>query len=128
MSAWRRKSLELLPELKFLIETSTSPMAMWIDLHLEFDDAMKNNQTEFAERFLQLAAWCISEKAGPLPNHTSTAAALAFYEHLPEKAEYWQHLPKWFSKHQFNELLPIFSYHLSSKKLEHLKRNYAEAT
>jgi hypothetical protein len=102
-------------------------MEMWIELHLRFDEAMARNQLEPVRRFLALAAWCVSEQAGSLPNDTSTAAAVAFYEHLPQRREYWQYFPKWFTRQEFEQLLPIFSYHLGSSDLAELKRSYASA-
>jgi hypothetical protein len=46
---------------------------------------------------------------GQLPNDTSTAAAVAFYEHLPQKREYWQYFPKWFSRQEVERLMPSTS-------------------
>ena len=45
--------------------------------------------------------------------------------HLPEEREYWPHFPKWFTRAQFELLLPIFSYHLSQGELQELQRFYA---
>jgi hypothetical protein len=125
MSAWRRQALQLLPEYRETIEEADNPMAMWIDLHLAFDDAMAQKKSELASRVLRYAAWCISTDSGPLPNDISTAVACAFYEHLPEEREYWPHFPKWFGRSQFEQLLPIFGYHLSPGELEELKQFYA---
>ena len=122
MSAWRRTSLELLPECRTLIEASESPLDMWIELHFRFDEAMRRNEMELARRFLRLAAWCVSEEPGALPNDTSTAAAVAFYEHLPQRREYWQYFRQWFSRQQFEELMPVFSYHLGEHDIAELKR------
>ena len=36
MSAWRRKAIELLPELRLVIEKADSPTALWIDLTFHF--------------------------------------------------------------------------------------------
>jgi hypothetical protein len=127
MSAWRRKSLELLPEFRAVIEASDSPMAMWMELHLRFDETMVSDQSEKVRRILELAAWCVSELSGSLPNDTSTAAAVAFYEHLPQKREYWQYFPQWFTRQEFEQLLPVFSYHLGSNDIAELKRSYASA-
>jgi hypothetical protein len=125
MSAWRRQALALLPEFRAIVETAESPMAMWIELHLQFDKAMDAGDSSRVGRLLRFAAWCASEKSGSLPNDTSTAAAVAFYEHLPQKREYWQHFPKWFPASRFNDLLPVFSYHLSEQEVADLKRAYA---
>lgn len=125
MSAWRRQALSHLPECKSVIESADGPMALWIELRLEFDRAMRESNLALANRLLQFAAWCISEESGKLPNDTSTAVACAFYEHLPETREYWPHFSKWFSRPQFEMLLPIFGYHLSKDDLGDLKKSYA---
>ena len=36
MSAWRRKAIELLPELRPTIERADSPTALWTDLSAHF--------------------------------------------------------------------------------------------
>lgn len=128
MSAWRRQALALLPEFRAIVESAESPMAMWIELHLQFDRAMDAGDLSRVDRLLRFAAWCVSELSGTLPNDTSTAVAVAFYEHLPQRREYWQHFPKWFPRSKFQDLLPVFSYHLSEKEVAELKRTYASAT
>jgi len=127
MSAWRRQGIALLPEFRVIVESAESPMAMWIELHLQFDKAMDVGDSSRVERLLRFAAWCVSELSGTLPNDTSTAAAVAFYEHLSQKREYWQYFPKWFPRTEFNHLLPVFSYHLSEKDVADLKSVYASA-
>ncbi|MDD5707844.1 MAG: hypothetical protein PHR35_18145 [Kiritimatiellae bacterium] len=127
MSAWRRQALSLLPEYRAIIQAADNPMALWIELHLEFDRAMAHPESELVARFIRFAAWCISPAAGPLPNDTSTAVACAFYEHLPEKQSYWPYFRKWFSRSEFEGLLPVFSYHTSPQQLESLKKSFANA-
>jgi hypothetical protein len=127
MSAWRRSALDLLPEFRTLIEDAEGPMDMWIELHLRFDAAMTHGESEQVRRFLRLAAWCVSAESGSLPNDTSTAAAVAFYEHLPQKREYWRYFPQWFTRPQFERLLPAFSYHLSASDLADLKKSCLSA-
>ena len=127
MSAWRRQGLALLPEFRSIVESAESPMAMWIELHLQFDKAMDIGDLSCVDRLLRFAAWCVSELSGALPNDTSTAAAVAFYEHLPQRREYWQYFAKWFPGSKFDDLLPVFSYHLSKEDVVDLRRVYALA-
>ena len=125
MSAWRRKALDLLPEHRELVETAESPMSLWIELRFLFEQAVDRGEWGRVSRFLQLAAWCVSEESGSLPNDTSTAAAVAFYEHLPEKRTHWQYFPRWFSRREFEDLLSVFAYHLDQDELKELKQTYA---
>lgn len=125
MSAWRRKALECLPEYRQIIEDCETPMSLWIELHLEFEDAFAGNDQRLVGRILEFASWSISEAAGRLPSETSTAAACGFYEHLPERREYWPFFHSWFSNEQFTALIPVFSYHLSTGDIADLKNFYA---
>jgi hypothetical protein len=125
MSAWRRQALDLLPEHREVVEAAESPMALWIELHFLFEDTVARGDWKSVGRFLKLAAWCVSEDSGPLPNDTSTAAAVAFYEHLPEDRTLWKYFPSWFSRREFESLLPVFAYHLDDNELEQLKQSYA---
>jgi hypothetical protein len=125
MSTWRRQALSFLPEFRETIESSENPMALWIELRYSFREAMASEQSELVGRFMRFAAWCISEQSGKLPNDTSTAAALAFYEHLPVNRAYWPHFKKWFASSEFEALLPIFSYHMKPQELSELKQSYA---
>jgi hypothetical protein len=99
-------------------------MGLWIDLHLEFETALDLPNLELVHRILQFAAWCRSDESGPLPNDTSTAAACAFYEHLPDRRQDWRYFRAWFVPHEFEGLVPIFSYHLSENELAQLKDYY----
>lgn len=124
MSTWRREALEALPELRFRIEASPSPMSLWIELYLQFEDAVRSGDASLVGRLLKYAAWCCSELSGSLPNDTSTAAVCAFYEHLPSHKEFWPSFGTWFSPDEFTRLLPVFAHHLSPEDLEALKVAY----
>ena len=128
MSTWRRKAIEYLPEHRKTIDRVQTPMAMWSELHLHFEDAVAEGDQRMVRRFLRYADWSISEEAGRLPSETSTAAVCAFYEHLPKRREYWPLFRSWFSQKQFTNLIPVFGYHLSSVDVADLKRFYAGAT
>jgi hypothetical protein len=125
MSTWRRKAIEYLPEHRETINRARTPMAMWIELHLRFEDAVAGGDQHMVKRFLRYADWCMSEEAGRLPSETSTAAACAFYEHLPQRREYWSFFRSWFSHKQFTDLIPVFGYHLSPADVADLKKFYA---
>ena len=62
MSAWRREALVALPEFKQLIAASESPMALWIDLHLEFNRAFEAKDESRVRRVMEYATWCWDER------------------------------------------------------------------
>jgi hypothetical protein len=107
-----------------LIEGAESPMSLWIELHLEFEDAIGVKNDERTHRILRYAAWCCSDRSGALPNDTSTVAACAFYEHLPTRKDLWRYFPEWFRPQEFEALLPVFSHHLSEEDLAELRKEY----
>ncbi|WP_266156916.1 hypothetical protein [Dyella silvatica] len=128
MSTWRRRAIQFLPEYRQAIEGSDTPMVLWIELVLRFEDAFVANDQRLLGRFLEYAAWCMSDAAGRLPSQSSTAVACAFYEHLPTHREYWPYFRSWFSPQQFTALIPVFSYHLSDGDMADLKKCYASAS
>jgi hypothetical protein len=50
------------------------------------------------------------------------AVACAFYEHLPQRENYRPLFSSWFFPHEFENLLPVFCYHLSEQELDELKK------
>jgi hypothetical protein len=127
MSAWRRKAIECLPEYRRIIDGCETPMSLWIELHLEFENAFTRNNQRLLGRILELASWSVSDAAGRPPSEISTAVACAFYEHLPQRREYWPFFRSWFSQKEFTDLIGVFSYHLSAGDIADLKKLYARA-
>jgi len=127
MSTWRREAIEALPELRPLAEAASSPMELWIELYLRFEQAATLSNSSQVERILRYAAWCVSEAAGRIPNDTSTAVACAFYEHLATRKDFWPNFAAWFRPAQFSALLPVFRYHLSQPELAALQAEYSRS-
>lgn len=124
MSAWRRTAISILPQLRKNVENAENPMALWIELRFEFEQHVNNQRWEDCSRILRFASWCISSDSGCLPNDTSTAASVAFYEHLAENRDWWKYFKSWFTREQFEMLEPVFLYHLSSDDMDNLKKAY----
>lgn len=128
MSAWRREAIAALPEYRPLIDRSGSPMALWIELHLAFEDAVAAGEQGRVRRILGYAAWCFSDRSGPLPNDASTAVVCAFYEHLATRRDRWPMFRRWFDPAMFHRLRPCFAYHLGEPELAELTRLYGKTT
>jgi hypothetical protein len=127
MSTWRKKALESLPELRAIVQTSNSPMALWIELYRAFEQANKSDNLNLADRIFRYAQWSTSEEAGPLPSDASTAALLAFFEHLPADDNIRRRLPRWLSQADFQKLTDIFRYHLSEKAYKQFVTEFRQA-
>lgn len=120
MVTWRSKAIEVLPAQQELIAEARTPMALWIELRLAFEDAAKRNEDETLRRILDYAFWCISPAAGELPTDASTAAVCAFFEHLPTDRALWPSLREWLSPSQFESVKPTFHYFLSRAEVKEL--------
>lgn len=122
MSAWRREALAALPEFKQLIAASESPMALWIELHLEFRKAFDASDDSRIRRVMEYAKWCWDGR----DSDTVNAVGCAFLEHLPEHEGMRVRIPEWFNAADFERLRPVFAYHAGKEvvvELEELYRN-----
>jgi hypothetical protein len=120
MSAWRRKALEALPEFRVPIERASSPMALWIDLLAEFQDAFSRDDSDLVARMLSYARWCWRSPDGDTVN----AVACAFYEHLADHGGMRKAIPQWFTKEEFEELRSLFEYHAGAEVVSDIDKEY----
>ena len=125
MSTWRREALKRIPECRSVVEEADSPMALWLDLSSEFDGAVESGNNDLVRRILMYGAWCLSERSGRLPNDTSSAAWVGFFEDLPTKREYWPSFREWFYPYESEALLPAFQFLLSDEDFKELRNTYA---
>ncbi len=119
MSSWRRIALEKLPEYRDLIEHADNPMALWIDLHIKFKEVYRAETPDdgVIRRFYEYARWCLeSPGARDYLSEAGSAAACAFYEHLPQNGVIRRDLPRWLSRDEFLGLRDVFRYHLSDEE------------
>lgn len=124
MSAWRRKAIEAVPQLKSIFEQATGPMEAWIEIRFYFERLDFDADHREVVRVLDYAKWCVSEASGKLPNDTSTAVCCAFYEHLSEQKESWVRFRSWFSPQEFESLKGVFAYHLTESDMEALNAEF----
>ncbi len=120
MSAWRRTALETLPEFKQLISEADSPMALWIELRLEFEDAFGERDASRVRPIIQYAKWCWRARDGDTVN----AVGCGFLEHLPEHDGMRARIPQWFSRTEFDELRQVFTYHAGDALVAEIEQQY----
>ena len=94
MSTWRRKAIELFPDLRSEIqERSTTIYALFFALLPRLRDAHRDGDEAELDKLYGYAAWCARQNATDLWN----AAGVCFYEHLPDarqtKAAMGQRIP-----------------------------------
>ena len=117
MSAWKRIALETLPEYRQLIDEAENPMALWIELHSKLQDVYQAEIRDdgLIRRFFEYARWCLKSPGdGQYLSDAGTAAAHAFYEHLPTHEAIRRDLPRWITREEFIGLRDSFRYLLSN--------------
>ena len=67
-----------------VIEAAENPMALWIELLGQCQDAYKKQDEAMIGRFYDYARWCWQSRI----DDVVTAVACAFYEHLPRTRLY----------------------------------------
>jgi hypothetical protein len=120
VSAWRREALAALPEFKELVAESESPMALWIELHLEFETAFEANDASRVRRVMEYAKWCWNGQ----DSDTVNAVACGFLEHLPEHEGMRARIPEWFNIADFERLGTVFAYHAGKEVVAEIEKLY----
>lgn len=126
MSAWRRKALELLPELRLRIESSNSPGELWDGLHSIFEESIKSNNEKMTSSIIKYLTWCTSEEAGDVSNETHQAVYCGFLEDITQNRKHFPLFKNWFNTVQFEEYKGSFQYTLSEKEFEMLENDFYE--
>ena len=130
MSAWKRVALEKLPEFRLHIETADSPMALWIELHMEFEAIYREASPDrnLVRRFYEYARWSlVAPGKGGYQSEVSQAVACAFYEHLPQHGGIRRDLPNWLTREGCEELREVFRYHLTEPEFSDFESEFFSA-
>jgi len=122
MSRWRGAAIERLPEFRDLIARADNVMALWIALHVKFEDAYRDpRDDELIRRVYAYADWCLnarrSDDAGRDP---ATAVVTAFYEHIPTSPAARDDMPRWFRYEDVLRGKGVFAYLIGDEAYDHL--------
>lgn len=123
MARWRAEALSRLPELRRDITSSDNVMALWIELQLAFEKAYKADPSDesLIARIYSFADWCIQAPRNPDTEHDpSTAATVAFYEHIPTIPQAREDMPRWFRYSEVAQSRDIFSYLIGEQSYQEL--------
>jgi hypothetical protein len=126
VALWRRKALELLPELRDLIACAENVMALWIELRGAFEEGYRSDPPDASliTRIYSFVDWCIAAPPGHDGAHdAATAVVAAFYEHIPAFEPARDDMPRWFRYSEVAENRRTFSYHISDEAYEALLRH-----
>ncbi len=129
MAQWRRAAIEHLPELRQKIAAADSIMALWIEIHGAFEKAYREPRNEdLIARIYAFARWCWHAPRNEDPGRDpSTAATVAFLEHIPGIPAAREDMPRWFTFDEIAAAKSIFVYSLGEiaykELLAHMQRN-----
>jgi hypothetical protein len=123
MSVWRREAVSRLPELRTLVERAGSPMALWVDLAIPFEDAFGAGDDDLVRRIFDYAAWCL-DTASREPTDASTAAWCAFYEDLPDVPGLVEKLPQFLTWEHFLRVETALRTSLDDDALARVRASY----
>jgi len=123
MSTWRRKAIDLFPELRHEFEQADATIyQVFVELLPRVRDAHDRGDTGELERIYGFASWCYRQKAEELWN----AAAVAFYEHLVDSRRTLEQIPYWLEPDIFEGCKGLFAARLKLQEFNRLCEMYSK--
>lgn len=118
MSAWRKEASKRLPEFQRIIASRDvdNPMMLWTELHIKFAQLCEQDPPplDLVRRFWEYAKCCMEHGH----EDVSTAASLAFGEHLLNSEATTRLLPQIMSRQDYEGLRSLLLYHNSQAQYE----------
>lgn len=128
MEDWRKKAMEMFPELLSTIEESNGPGALWIELYYElvkaYDDQPLNDIG--IRKIYDYADWCLVQPQSDDMDldDVSSSAAVGFVENLPLDKRISADLHRWMSAETFLGYENLFRYHLSEDEFKRFSAEF----
>ena len=121
MSTWKRKAIEIFPDLRHEFESlDTSIYGVFFELLPRVREAHKRQDNIELQKIYDYAEWCFRQPAQELWN----AAAVAFYEHLVDEQIMRDQISLWIKPDIFHELTSLFKSRLSKEEYWKLCSEY----
>jgi len=120
MSAWRRKTVELFPNLERDLNNQFTPYTVFMHLRMRCRDAHKRGDEAELSKIYGFAEWCHRHKAKDLWN----AAGVSFYEHLGDKEITRQNIPQYVKPDIFEDISGLLQWQMGNSKFAKLKSEY----
>jgi len=126
MSQWRRKAIEMAPLCKAEAEAAEIPMALWVELHFQFENAYDAEPPDenLINQIYAYARWCLHESRN---GDIFTAVVYAFYEHVLTHDKVRKDLPNHMSRKDFLGLDGYLAYHLTEQEFEKYQTEFLAA-
>ena len=103
MSAWKRRAIELFPDLRSQIQEA-SIYGVFVELLPRVREAHADGDFEELRRIYGFAEWCHRQKA----RHLWNAAGVSFYEHLVDEEPTRREMLVWIKPDIFEDLDGLF--------------------
>jgi hypothetical protein len=119
MATWRRKVIELFPDLRREFEEPDCTIyTVFFELLPRVRTAHENGDIETLRRIYGFAEWCFQQKAKDLWN----AAGVAFYEHLFDSGQpLWGEIVRWLSPNVIEGVWGLWEFRLPKQQLAEVK-------
>jgi hypothetical protein len=121
MSTWRRKAIQIFPDLRQEFEKpGFNIYGVFFELLPRVRDAHARDDMAELRRIYGFARWCFEQEHGDLSN----AAAVAFYEHLVDERGTREEIPRWLPPKIFRACEPLFQARLAPGEFMELRETY----
>lgn len=121
MSTWRRKAIELFPDLRDEFQAPDATIyTVFFELLPRCVQAHAEGNTEELEKIYGCATWCARQKEEDLWN----AAGVAFYEHIIDCREAVQAFHRWVEPDVFRDVSSLLELQMGEERFEKLKSDY----
>jgi hypothetical protein len=121
MSTWRKKALELFPDLRNEIQRGDATFyTVLFELLDRCYQAHQEGNVEELKKIYGYAEWCYRQKAKDLWN----SAAVAFYEYLGNHVETRDEMQKWVKPDIFEDVAGLLENRMGEKEFARLKTQY----
>jgi hypothetical protein len=121
MSTWRKKAIEIAPELRKKFEDPDLELfSVFSELLTILENSFKNKDIEKVEQIFNYAEWCFRQKEEKLWN----AVGVSFYEHLGDQTETFSNFTNWVKLDIYLEIRALLQVSIKKEKLETLDKFY----
>jgi hypothetical protein len=122
MSEWRRRAVELFPDLRSdFTRSDASIYSIFRELVPRCVKAHERNDTAELEKIYSFAEWCANQPAKDLWN----AVGVSFFEGLADSEKALRDLPRWVSRSVFEDIAGLLEYRLGSDRVDAIRSSYA---
>jgi hypothetical protein len=126
MSEWRKTAIQMIPQLRRIIELAENKTLLWSELVNAFFVGLDSGNTKDCGSIRDYYRWCVSSEREPLPNDVQTSAVLGFLERFAHRPKYITQLPNWLTYREVAEYSWNIKYAGGESAMATIKSAYGE--